>query len=172
MNNNKNQLILGLISLLAILIIAPIRFSVGTVPITMQTFILFIVAAINKPKVSFTIGLSYLILGALGLPVFASFQSGYEKLIGPTAGFLWAFPLVMLYLSYRTNSFTQSFFSLMISFLLVHFILLIPGFIYLNISLDNVNIWNTFIRLLPGLLIKSIVGGPLAYMILNKVREF
>ena len=36
---------------------------------------------------------SYVLLGALGLPVFAGFNGGVGALLGPTGGFLWGFVL-------------------------------------------------------------------------------
>jgi len=38
----------------------------------------------------------YLLLGALGLPVFAAFRGGFGELISPTGGFLWSFPILAL----------------------------------------------------------------------------
>ena len=35
----------------------------------------------------------YLLLGALGLPVFSDGGAGLDALTGPTAGYLWSFPL-------------------------------------------------------------------------------
>ena len=36
----------------------------------------------------------YIVLGAVGLPVFSGFGSGIGVLFGPTGGFLWGFPVL------------------------------------------------------------------------------
>lgn len=40
-------------------------------------------------------GLIYLLLGAIGLPVFANGGAGFQSLLGPTAGYLWGIPLYL-----------------------------------------------------------------------------
>ena len=64
------------------------------VPITGQTLALPIVVALLGTRRSVAAMLLYLAEGATGLPVFApSGVPGFLALIGPTAGYLWSFPL-------------------------------------------------------------------------------
>jgi biotin transport system substrate-specific component len=73
------------------IIIIPIPFS--PVPITLQVMIVYLIVAILGPFLgSFACGV-YLILGAIGLPVFAGASSGMAVLIGPTGGYLFGFLL-------------------------------------------------------------------------------
>ena len=58
------------------------------VPMTMQTFVVFIVAMAYGWKLSFLTLIAYLIEGAIGLPVFAK-GGGLLYLTGPTAGYLY-----------------------------------------------------------------------------------
>ena len=41
--------------------------------------------------------LVYVLLGAIGVPVFAGFSGGFQNLVGPTGGFIISFP-IMAYL--------------------------------------------------------------------------
>lgn len=65
----------------------------GPVPFTLQTLVLaMIIAALDGAASVLAIG-SYVLLGALGLPVFSGFMGGVGALFGPTGGFLWGFVL-------------------------------------------------------------------------------
>lgn len=64
---------------------------IGPVPITLQVFALAFVALILPPKEACATIVIYLVLGAVGLPVFSSMRGGIGILIGPTGGFLWGY---------------------------------------------------------------------------------
>jgi biotin transport system substrate-specific component len=61
------------------------------VPITMQTFFVYLSALILGGKLAALTQLIYLLLGALGLPVFAGGKAGFAVLLGPTGGYLLGF---------------------------------------------------------------------------------
>jgi biotin transport system substrate-specific component len=68
-----------------------ISFPVGTVPITLQVFVVVLIALLLPPRwAAATIG-AYLLLGAIGAPVFASGRAGLGVLFGPTGGYLFGF---------------------------------------------------------------------------------
>ena len=158
-----------LVSLVIVCLLAPINFDVATVPITLQTLILFCVPALLGKRTGFIVALLYLLVGAVGLPVYAGFTSGYEKLYGPTAGFLWAFPFINYYLGWECERKESNFFNYIVNFVRAHFLLLIPGFIVLYLSIEGLEIWPTFVRLLPGIFIKSIAGGLLTSYLIKKL---
>ncbi len=61
------------------------------VPMTMQTFAVTLAGIILGAKCgSIAMGV-YLLLGAVGVPVFSGFKGGLQSLIGPTGGFLLSF---------------------------------------------------------------------------------
>lgn len=65
----------------------------GDVSITLQTFALFLTLGLLGGKWgTVTIGV-YLLLGAVGLPVFSGFRGGAGALLGATGGYLWGFLL-------------------------------------------------------------------------------
>lgn len=61
------------------------------IPITMQTFAVALCGFTLGARQGFMAVLVYLLLGAVGLPVFAGFQGGVHILLGVTGGFLWGF---------------------------------------------------------------------------------
>ena len=62
------------------------------VPFSLQVFGVYLAGGLLPGKWAFLSMLTYLILGAIGLPVFAEGAHGMAILIGPFAGYLWAFP--------------------------------------------------------------------------------
>jgi biotin transport system substrate-specific component len=63
------------------------------VPVTLQVLGVFLAGIMLGPVWgAAALGL-YLAAGAAGLPIFASGSGGLAPLVGPTAGFLWSFPL-------------------------------------------------------------------------------
>jgi biotin transport system substrate-specific component len=67
----------------------PLPFS--PVPLTGQTFTVLLLAALYGPKRGPATIVTYLTLGAIGLPVFAGGTFGVARLVGPTAGYLVGF---------------------------------------------------------------------------------
>lgn len=68
----------------------------GPVPFTLQTLALALLpSALDGPTAVVSV-VAYVLLGAIGLPVFAGFAGGVGALAGPTGGFLWGFILGML----------------------------------------------------------------------------
>ena len=63
------------------------------VPITLQTFGVMLAGCVLGPVRGFLSVSLYLLLGAIGLPVFAEHSSGLGVFTGPSAGYLYAFPV-------------------------------------------------------------------------------
>ena len=70
----------------------------AAIPFTLQTAAVCIAAALSGGAAAMAVTL-YLSLGAIGLPVFSNFNSGWAALIGPTAGYLWGLFLIVLTVS-------------------------------------------------------------------------
>jgi biotin transport system substrate-specific component len=66
------------------------------VPITLQTLGVMLAGCLLGPVRGFLAAALYLALGAVGLPVFAEHSSGLGVFTGPSAGYLWSFPLAAL----------------------------------------------------------------------------
>ena len=64
---------------------------VGDVAITMQTFCVFLTLELLGGKRGSLAILVYLLLGAVGLPVFSGFRGGFGALFGVTGGYLVGF---------------------------------------------------------------------------------
>ena len=79
-------------------ILAQISIPMPTgVPLTLQTFAVTLTAIVLGAKKSAGALLVYLLLGTIGIPVFANFRGGLHAITSPTGGFLISFP-VMAYI--------------------------------------------------------------------------
>lgn len=64
------------------------------VPMTMQTFAVPLAGILLGAKKGTFATVAYLLLGAVGVPVYAGFAAGVGKLFGITGGFLLSFPIM------------------------------------------------------------------------------
>jgi biotin transport system substrate-specific component len=69
----------------------PIPFT--TVPLTMQVLAVMLCGMLLGSKLGFISQVIYLLIGAIGIPVFAQMSGGPGALFGPTGGFLVSFPI-------------------------------------------------------------------------------
>lgn len=83
-------LMIVLISIGAVVSV-PIPFS--PVPVVLQNAFVVLTGVLLAPGWAFATILLYLALGAVGLPIFAGATGGFAHLVGPSAGYLWSYPL-------------------------------------------------------------------------------
>lgn len=80
-----------------ICVAAPVSVQVGPIPITLATFAIYLAGAILGGKRGMVSVAVYIMLGAVGLPVFSNFNGGFTALLGPTGGYIIGYiPLVLL----------------------------------------------------------------------------
>ena len=102
------------------------------VPMTMQTFIVFIIGMAYGWKLAFSTLVVYLIEGALGLPVFAK-GGGLLYLTGPTAGYLYGMTIAAGVIGYfAERNYNESYFKSFISLSIGTFIIFLLGVGYLG----------------------------------------
>ncbi len=71
---------------------AQLVIPVGPIPITGQTFAVLLTGALLGSRLGAITMIVYLVEGASGLPFFRNFSGGFAHLLGPSAGYLIAFP--------------------------------------------------------------------------------
>ena len=69
----------------------------GGVPMTLQTLIIPLAGILLGTKNGTIATIGYVLLGAVGLPVFAGFSGGLGSIAGMTGGFIVSFPLLALF---------------------------------------------------------------------------
>ncbi len=140
------------------------QFSIplGPIPLTGQTFAVGLTATILKPKDAFQAVFIYLLMGVIGLPVFAEFHSGISVLFGATGGFLVGFLANAYVTSYLIQKTKASFFWGIFANIVGALFTLVFGTIWikLNLQLTWISAFQTafFPFLLPGIL-KAVFAG-------------
>ena len=83
----RDMVIMALLAAL-ICVLSPWTVPIGPVPVSFGTFAIYLTVYIAGWKRGSISVLIYLLLGFVGLPVFAGFTGGAAKLAGPTGGYL------------------------------------------------------------------------------------
>ncbi len=80
-----------------ICVAAPFSIQVGPIPITLATFAVYLTGTVLGTKRGAVAVILYILLGAVGLPVFSNFNGGFGALLGPTGGYIIGYiPLVII----------------------------------------------------------------------------
>ncbi|OBR91406.1 MULTISPECIES: biotin transporter BioY [Clostridium] len=145
----------------------PLPFS--PVPITFQILAVYISAVILGSKLGALSQLVYVLLGAVGVPVFANFHGGLSVVLGPTGGYLIAYPIIAYIIgkiSEKELSFVKSIIGLIISLIFCYAIGVLQLSFITKISIEK-SILVGAIPFIPLDTIKVIT----AYILGCRVRE-
>tara|TARA_B100000029_G_C17484305_1_gene926644 strand:- start:269 stop:853 length:585 start_codon:yes stop_codon:yes gene_type:complete len=123
LNNYVKYCLVLILGSLLLTVSAKIQVPFWPVPMTMQTFVVFLIGMSCGSKLAFLILLTYLLEGAFGLPVFAK-GGGVLYLSGPTAGYLYGMAIAALILGYFADkgfgkSILKCFFAITIATLII-----------------------------------------------------
>lgn len=66
---------------------------IGPVPLSLSPLAIFFTLFALKPRDAFIAIVGYVVLGAVGLPIFTGFRGGVGALFGPTGGFIMGFAI-------------------------------------------------------------------------------
>lgn len=104
--STKDMIVCGIFaSITAILSQISIPLPFTTVPLTMQVFAVALSGVILGAKKGFISQIIYIIIGAIGMPVFAQMNGGIGAIVGPTGGFILGFPFMSLVIGYFSEKF-------------------------------------------------------------------
>ncbi len=81
---------------------------IGAVPISMSLFGVILASCILGTKRGTVAVGVYVLLGAVGLPVFSGFKGGVGVILGPTGGYIWSYLLTALIIGVLTRSLASS----------------------------------------------------------------
>ncbi|GIK62194.1 MAG: biotin transporter BioY [Ignavibacteriota bacterium] len=116
------------------IISAQVSIPVKPVPFTLQTMIVLLAGAFLGAKNGAYSQIIYIFLGAIGLPVFAQTADGtigFARLIGPTGGYLLAFPIAAYLVGYMTGK-NQKYLTIIIAMFIAELIVILFGTLYLS----------------------------------------
>lgn len=152
----------------------PLPFS--PVPISLTNFAIFLaifVLGMKSGTISFII---YLLLGAIGVPVFSSFRGGLQVLAGPTGGYLIGFIFLALIMGFALEHFDRKLVPTIIGMIIGMAVCYAFGTVWLAklLSLSfKEGLMMGVIPYLPGdaaKIIIAIIVGPKLYGATQKIR--
>ncbi len=139
----------------------------SNIPISGQSLAVMLACIFLRPWEAFTAMSLYLLLGVLGLPVFADGDSGIAKLWGGSGGFLYGFVIVGFFISMLgENGWRASFMKALSAMLFATILLLFIG----NAHLAYKYGWSQaleygFYPFWKGGLVKALLGAGLVVLI-------
>ncbi len=169
-SNIKTQTMVRIALVTAITcILAPLSIPLPftPIPISLTVLVLYISAYILGCRRGAISYLVYLLLGAIGLPIFSGFEGGFGKLLGPTGGYLIGFIFLILIAGFAVDKYPRSIFINVIGMILGTAVCYTFGTIWLSYQLDISFLQGLSIGVLPYLIgdgIKVLVAifiGPL-----------
>ena len=89
-----------------------------TIPVTLQTFAVCLVTALLGLKMGLWSLTGYILLGAVGIPVFSGFRGGVGVLLGVTGGYIVGFFFTALVVGFAVKRFGRSLPVLILSMVL------------------------------------------------------
>lgn len=96
MNSTKKTIVTGMFAAV-IAVLAQISFPLPSgVPVTLQTFAVALTGVVLGRKLGTMATFIYILLGTVGVPVFAGFKGGLGVIAGKTGGFIWGFLFLAL----------------------------------------------------------------------------
>lgn len=78
---------------------------------TLQTLCIFLLSVVLKPTEAFLSTFIYVLLGTVGVPVFASLHGGLDVMRSVSGGFIISFPFISLFISFLSRKFPRSLIS-------------------------------------------------------------
>lgn len=144
----------------------PLPFT--SVPVTLQVFGIVILAVIVGAKIATLSLIIFVILGAIGLPVFANFSGGFGVIVGPTGGYIIGFIIMAFLIGYASSK--QNKILLFIASYIAVTIDLLLGTIYLKI-VTGMSMQGALIAGLYPFIIKDFIMIAIAVLIGLKVKK-
>ncbi len=167
-----------------LIILSQIAIPLGVAPITLQTLGVIIIGGLVKIKKAAITIIIYILMGLIGLPVFAKFSSGIGVLLGPTAGYIYAFlPAVIIisilsgiifskFVDKNGNERSKQIYLLLflVNFFVGEILILCLGSIWLSQYLDMGYLSALKLNLIyvPGGIFKAVIG----MLVVVKVRKY
>ena len=85
------------------------------VPVTLSVLAVFLTSAILNRTQAVYVQLVYILLGAAGVPVFSFFSGGLGKLLGPTGGYIIAYPFMAFIIAFIAERAGRKSFGVLLS---------------------------------------------------------
>lgn len=143
------------------------------VPMTMQTFAITVAGIVLGSRNGTLSTFIYMLLGAIGLPVFANFTGGWQAFLGPTSGFIITFPLMAYIVGLGTEWKSKYKFAYPLSLILGNLTNFLGGiwmFCFLTKSPFMVGFTTCVLPFIPVTILKTILASILGLDIKRRLQ--
>ena len=151
-------------------VLSPFTIPIGTVPIGFVHISIFLAAGLLGKKWGTLSQVVFVLLGAVGLPIFSGFRGGIGVLLGPTGGFIFGYILCAFVAGAFMERFGHSAKSISCAIALGWLCTYVPGILWYMFVLDTQNILAAvsvcILPFLPGDFLKSV----LCIVLINRLR--
>lgn len=146
---------------------------VSPLPLTMQTFVVVLIAATLGSRRGALAVMAYLAEGAAGLPVFARGTAGPAYFLGDTTGYLIGFVACVFVVGRLAEAgWDRRFLTAVLVFAIGHVLILACGFIWRSAYVGPATAaYDGFISTAPGMIVKTILAAmvlPLAWKLTGR----
>jgi biotin transporter BioY len=151
----------SLLTALAAQIVIPI----GPVPITAQTFAVLLTGALLGSRLGAMAMIIYLVEGASGLPFFYGGHGGFSHLLGPTGGYLVAFPAAAFVTgAFAENGWDKRFPTAVVAMAVGSLVILLAGWAWFAVITNSsllVAFQISVAKFIPGDIVKILLAAAL-----------
>lgn len=157
---------------------AQIIIPVPPVPFTAQTFAVVLTGALLGSRLGAITMIIYLIEGACGLPFFSGGTGGYWHLMGPTAGYLIAFPAAAFITgAFAEHEWDRRFLTAAAAMAIGTLVMLLAGWMWFSLVMRTspaLTVFDTVLKFVPGDLLKICLAAavlPSGWKLVNRPRR-
>jgi|SRR4051812_47521075 len=137
---------------------AQIVIPLGPIPITGQTFAVLLTGALLGSRLGAMAMIAYVIEGATGLPFFAGAHGGLVHLMGPTGGYLIAFPAAAFITgAFAEQGWDRKFVTAAAAMAVGSLVIMLSGWLWFSLVMRTspaLTFFNTVLQFVPGDIIK------------------
>lgn len=88
MNRNVRNMCFTALMAAVMCVVAPLSVPIGPIPISLATLVVYLAGALLGGKKGTLAVAIYILIGAVGVPVFSGYSGGVAKLLGVTGGYI------------------------------------------------------------------------------------
>lgn len=137
---------------------AQIVIPIGPIPITGQTFAVLLTGALLGSRLGAITMIVYLLEGAIGLPFFSGGHGGILHLMGPTGGYLVAFPAGAFIIgAFAEHGWDRKFLTAAAAMAIGSLVIMLSGWLWFSLVMRTppaITMFATVLKFIPGDIIK------------------
>ena len=137
---------------------AQVVIPVGPIPITGQTFAVLLTGALLGSRLGAITMIAYLIEGASGLPFFSGWTGGILHLMGPTGGYLIAFPAAAFITgAFAEHGWDRKFITAAAAMAIGSLVIMFSGWLWFSLVMKTspaLTVFMTVLKFIPGDIVK------------------